>query len=342
MRPRAPPATGWQSAVHPPPPPRPSALRCDLAHHLLPDQLDGDTRESIGRYLGRGGAAWTLAKHAADAAQLLRQLMHLITLEGGGGPGRPGSGRGGVGGPGGRGGAWASEAAGSGSSSGSVAALFAAGLDPLEEELKHSQPLMEDEHTHHTPHPTTPHHTTPAAPLAMPWDEAEAPEEGGGGHSQHTGIEADDELETRRGCLMANNAWLARQWLDSLVSAFEAAVPAGTPGARGDAPGEVPRREGKGGDGGGRGCGQQSEQHAIIVGCFSAAFRSLKLASTGWLGSLSASALDALLDAPTAELPSELAPSRLPAPDLPPAPPEPRLSRLARLHEVAASPGKVT
>ena len=45
------------------PHPRTSALRCDLAQHLLPDQLDGATRESIGRYLGRGGAAWTLYPH---------------------------------------------------------------------------------------------------------------------------------------------------------------------------------------------------------------------------------------------------------------------------------------
>ena len=42
------------------PHPRTSVLRWDLAQHLLPDQLDGATRESIGRYLGRGGAAWTL------------------------------------------------------------------------------------------------------------------------------------------------------------------------------------------------------------------------------------------------------------------------------------------
>ena len=47
----------------PPHPPRTSALRCDLVQHLLPDQLDGATRESIGRYLGRGGAAWTLYPH---------------------------------------------------------------------------------------------------------------------------------------------------------------------------------------------------------------------------------------------------------------------------------------
>ena len=152
MRPRAPPATAAVGPLSLPPPhpaPRTSAPRCDLAQHLLPDQLDGATRESIGRYLGGGGAAWTLAKHTAEAAQLLRQLMRLITLEGGGGPGGPGSGVGGAGGAGGagggRGGAWACKATGSRSCSESVAAssaLYAAGLDPLEEELKHAQPLM--------------------------------------------------------------------------------------------------------------------------------------------------------------------------------------------------------
>ena len=123
-------------AVYPPPHPTPrtSAPRCDLAQHLLPDQLDGATRESIGRYLGGGGAAWTLAKHTAEAAQLLRQLMRLITLEGGGGPGGPGSGVGGAGGAGGagggRGGAWACKATGARSSSDPVvasSALYAAG-----------------------------------------------------------------------------------------------------------------------------------------------------------------------------------------------------------------------
>ena len=123
-------------AVYPPPHPAPrtSAPRCDLAQHLLPDQLDGATRESIGRYLGGGGAAWTLAKHAAEAAQLLRQLMRLITLEGGGGPGGPGSGVGGAGGAGGacggRGGAWTCKSTGARSSSESVvasSALYAAG-----------------------------------------------------------------------------------------------------------------------------------------------------------------------------------------------------------------------
>ena len=55
-----------------------------------------------------------------------------------------------------------------------------------------------------------------------------------------------------------------------------------TPGASEGALGEAARHEGKGGEGGGEGAGgggggssgQQSEQHAIIVGCFSAAFRS--------------------------------------------------------------------
>ena len=133
----------------------------------------------------------------------------------------------------------------------------------------------------------------------MPWDEADAVQEAGGeagaAHGHHAGIEDDDALETRRRCLMANNAWLARQWLDSLVSAFEAVVPPSavppsatpqlamrlrTPGASEGALGEAPRHEGKGGKGGGEGAeggggssGQQSEQHAIIVGCFAAAFR---------------------------------------------------------------------
>ena len=111
-----------------------SDAMCDLARHLLPDLLPASSRESIGRLLSRGGAAWTLAKHAADAAQLLRQLMRLITLEAGGGPGGPGSGVGGAGGAGGagggRGGPWACKATGARSSSDPVvasSALYAAG-----------------------------------------------------------------------------------------------------------------------------------------------------------------------------------------------------------------------
>ena len=61
---------------------------------------------------------------------------------------------------------------------------------------------------------------------------------------------AEDEA-FRRACLLASNAWVARQWLFELVCAVEAAL------------------------------GDDKEQRTIASGCFSGAFAALKLAGEG-------------------------------------------------------------